>query len=165
MANMKVNGDFRELNAWIDNIKTNLATRQVDQWIRLVVQDAATEFIKVLQKHTPKGPTDYKIYLGDEIPGTLRKAWATDNVNMRVVKHAGGNYQLTLVNTTKYADWVNYGHYQRVGRYVWTINGYLIKPFVSGTYFVELAEKDFQENIDNVIKKLTESWLSEVFTT
>lgn len=165
MGRIKLNSDFRDLFSWIDGIKTNLASRQVDQWLRIVLTDAANEFIEVLMKNTPVGPTYYKIYLGDEIPGTLRNAWKTDNINMSVIKRNTGLYEINIVNKTKYASWVNYGHYQQVGRFVYTIKAKLKKPYVSGSYFMELSEKEFQQDYDNVIKRLVEAWLTEVFRT
>lgn len=103
--------------------------------------------------------------------GELRRGWTggvektpKDYIfNNKRVSKIGNSYKITLSNGLKYAEYVNYGHRQEVGRYVPAIGKRLVKPWVEGQYMVEKSINQAEAVLPDVCKRKTEEFLKNVF--
>lgn len=88
--------------------------------------------------------------------GQLKQQWTKDNPNVAIQVHeVSGGWELTLVNTTEYASWVEKGHNiynQFGGPYGWCM----------GRFFVRKTENIWKNGkLDNVLVRRINRWLRE----
>lgn len=75
--------------------------------------------------------------------GELRRSTNFDGAEKK-----SGYIEIKNYNNTPYAENVEYGHRQEVGRYVPAIGKRLKKPFVKGYYMFRNAENNIQTELD-----------------
>lgn len=162
---MKLEWDFSELYKFADNLGD---ISRFDAFCKTAAEDIAKLLKRMLKKNTP---VDY---------GNLRARWDTDNVGVLAMQNSTG-FEITLINRTKYAVWVNDGHKQQPGRFIpgyWvgkhfrydpSVRGYdpkkrkglvLRKSFVKGRFFVEksLLQLENGRQIEKIIYKQLQNW-------
>lgn len=89
--------------------------------------------------------------------GTMRNAWHTKPCK----KRRGDSYFANVANEMKYASYVNYGHRQKVGRYVRVLGKRLKKPFVKGQYMLENAEQEVDLALNFELHRVVDKYLKE----
>ena len=101
-----------------------------------------------------------ELYLQDVIratpvdTGDLKRQWRKDNKRLAVkINELSDGYQIELVNTTKYASWVEKGHEsynQFGGSYGW----------VMGRFFVRKTENIWQNGkLDKAMQRRINDWM------
>lgn len=133
------------------------------------VKEMATRMLAKLIKKTPVGR--YPKSSGKN-GGTLRKGWTStseteamysalfnassvkvnDYVNTLKITKNGDNYRIELINPVEYASYVNNGH--RTANH----NGW-----VSGQFFIEISEKEFEAEAPKILEKKIQKYLEECF--
>lgn len=160
MSYLKVEMDLDEL---INFNKRLTNPRLFQAYCREALLEAANDFLKTIKSRTPKtgepNPVTGRVWnwKQNHPAGQLREAWTKDNQNLKakVVTKANG-FEITLVNNTEYASWVEKGHRKFIfGRDTgeWTM----------GTFFLKRTEVEFENGrlAKSVEKKLTD-WIKEV---
>ena len=79
------------------------------------------------------------------------------------VERNGQEYSITLINNVEYAVYVNYGHKQKIGRYVPAIGKRLKEGWVTGKFFLERTEEWIKENKTRIIREEYEKFLRKHF--
>lgn len=112
--------------------------------------------------------------------GHLRRAWTANQdvptggeyayLKSRPIKRLGKTYELEITNSAHYASYVEYGHKQRVGRFVPYIGAEiggvkqgakLTSPSVSGHH---MMEKSYNQ-VNSMVPALTQKLVKEFFET
>lgn len=75
--------------------------------------------------------------------GLLKKTWSTDNPQLKVQKQ-GNVYEITIVNTTPYASFVEEGHRK-------VVFGFDTGGWVMGRFFLKASEVETERNLENLI--------------
>ena len=81
---------------------------------------------------------------------------------MKVVRTADG-YSISVTNSAEYASWVEQGHEQTPGRFVWYIEARLKRPYVKGAYFLKKSEEQLSQTKDAELRAIFMRYLREVF--
>lgn len=108
----------------------------------------------MVKKKTPVGvytpiTINGKTYNAGKVGGTLRNAWQMSTlINSSSVKSK-------VYNNLEYAEYVEYGHRQQVGRYVPQIGKKLKNSFVKGQYMLTKSIVEMKPQIDVIIQKHT----------
>ena len=58
-----------------------------------------------------------------------------------------------IYNNIEYAEYVEYGHRQQVGRFVPQIGAKLKQPFVKGSYMLSKSLIEIKPQVDTIIQK------------
>ena len=157
---MKVTWDFNELLEFGENL--NDLTR-FNKSLETATKEIAVKLHRMLIANTP---VDF---------GNLQMGWKTSENYSYMVERKGNRFEVTLVNRTLYALWVNDGHRQKPGRFIpgyWedsrhfrydpTCSGGMVlkKSWVLGRFFVEtsLAQLESSKQIENIIYKQLQNW-------
>ena len=114
---MKLKG-FKEFDKILDEIKTK-APQATERFLMLQAEELKTD-VKDLT------PVD---------TGTLKGSWHRENGK----RLTGKKITQIVFNMTDYAAHVEYGHRQKVGRYVPAIGKKLVAPFVRGRFMLRTA--------------------------
>lgn len=80
--------------------------------------------------------------------GDLRRS-----TNFDGTKKTGKNFEIKVYNNLGYAENVEYGHRQEVGRYVPAIGKRLKKSFVKGHYMFRNAENNIKAELDSRVEE------------
>nr|DAN39454.1 MAG TPA: putative tail component [Bacteriophage sp.] len=136
---MKLKG-FKEFGKILDEIKTK-APQATERFLMLQAEELKTD-VKDLT------PVD---------TGTLKGSWHRENGK----RLTGKKFTQIVFNMTDYAAHVEYGHRQKVGRYVPAIGKKLVAPFVRGRFMLRTAVamrqikfyKDLKNFYGGLIKK------------
>ena len=136
---MKLKG-FKEFDKILDEIKTQ-APKSTERFLML----QAEELKKDVKELTPVDT------------GTLKNSWQRENGK----RLTGKKFTQIVFNMTDYAAHVEYGHRQKVGRYVPAIGKKLVAPFVRGRFMLRTAVamrqikfyKDLKNFYGGLIKK------------
>ena len=136
---MKLKG-FKEFDKILDEIKTQ-APKSTERFLML----QAEELKKDVKDLTP------------EDTGTLKNSWQRENGR----RLTGKKFTQIVFNMTDYAAHVEYGHRQKVGRYVPAIGKKLVAPIVRGRFMLRRAVamrqikfyKDLKNFYGGLIKK------------
>ena len=128
--------DDTEIRKWNERIAQ--AQSMVDSEFLKASKQVALEFLKRVKVKTPKGRT-----------GKLNQSWQIGTP----VKQ-GDTYVITIYNPMEYAEFVEYGHRQQVGRYVPAIGKRLKKPWVEGRFMMRMTEKEIEERLPTVVKNV-----------
>lgn len=83
--------------------------------------------------------------------GLLKKTWRTDNPTLKAQKK-GNVYEVTIVNTTPYASFVEKGHRK-------VVFGVDTGGWVMGRFFLKASEVETEKNLE----KLILPYLKELF--
>lgn len=112
-------------------------------WIaESTLQEAGAFAIEHIQANTPI------------VTGKLQLGWtggrarpAIDYARSVPINRSGHNLSITFTNKTQYASWVEYGHAQEVGRYVYQIDARLVREWVPGFYYATNGLEDANETM------------------
>lgn len=119
---------------------------ELDEIISEFLDKKATECVAETQSRTPVKS------------GTLRRSWTHSNVNKD-----GDIFSIEIGSSIPYAEAVEEGHKQEVGRYVPAIGKKLKKSFVSGRHMLRdsliVTEKEIDEELPMVIDKVFKRWI------
>lgn len=85
------------------------------------------------------------------ITSLLKKSWMLEEA-----KKVDGYIEVGIYNNTEYAEYVEYGHRQEVGRYVPALGKRLVKPYVEGQYIMTNATLNAVKKLDDVVKNALE---------
>lgn len=111
-----------------------------------VLKRLAGELMRSLKKNTPVDT------------GTLRRNWSLDTVEYETDKKGG---RALVSNNTEYAEYVEYGHRQEVGKYIPKLGKQLVKPWVEGSFYVAKSTAELERKVDKVSQKALEKWLGD----
>jgi Bacteriophage protein of unknown function (DUF646). len=132
---MSVTTDTRELDEFAE--KMALMADDIE-FKSMLLNELAARFLRRVKQLTP-------VESGD-----LRRNWAvgekTDN-------------EVIIVNPTSYAEYVENGHRQDVGRYVPKLGKKLVKPWVKGKFFTKKTIAEMERTFPTISDKLLEEYL------
>ena len=143
MAKSEVLLDIKQLEAFRDKLK-DLDAKKEDFMTRTVKNLAA----RLLRKAILRTPTD---------TGELKNSWTVEKVTKE-----GTNYKVTIINSLNYASYVEFGHRQKVGRFIPAIKKRLVKPWVKGKFMLTISEHELEGQMENIIAKRIENWLKKL---
>lgn len=89
--------------------------------------------------------------------GELKKAW-----KVLSVQKVGNEYVCEIINPTKYAPYVEYGHRQSPGRYVPQLGKQLKAAWVEGRFMMTISEKKIQSLAPKFLEKELQKKLEEI---
>jgi len=153
--------------------KLTSAEKSVDKCCRSIAKELGSAY---LQSVIPKTPVYAPKTVGDHYfeaydhgskrksDAALRKKWSEDNRNIRVVK-TGGDYEVTIRNSSPYASFVDEGHTQRVGeKFPTYMDGQLIMAthrvaFVNGENFTGKAIAEVERKARSIEERNVKVWL------
>lgn len=157
---MKLQIDFSEFYEFADSLKD---TGKLENALKRVTKEISKELLERIKNFTPRDKT-----------GKLINGW---NGNSFLVKSVDNGYEVEIVNTAEYAQWVNDGHRvknRKEGEYLRVYNRKKVKTphkwqkpvsdyYVYGHFFVErgiiqLAESTELELI--ILRELEKWWVS-----
>ena len=154
--------DYKELTDFVGRLTNKASFERAE---REALVKAANEFIKLAQKNTPVSgePNPYTgrswnwVRNPDHPKGQLKEAWVKDNPNLeaKVVRKADG-YEITIVNNTEYASWVESGHRK-------VVYGRDTGQWTMGSFFLRRSEIHFVNfELDKIVKNRIDQWVKEV---
>ena len=106
---------------------------------------------------TREGEIYQKYWLGYK-GGTLRDAWT-----ILPVEKQGDNYIITVINNTEYASYVEYGHRQKVGRYVPALGKKLTSSWVKGRYMLTISTQELERQAPKIIEQKLYNFMKGCF--
>lgn len=136
--------DMTEINQLIDDF--DKMRTDIPSAITNILSDVAVEYLSDLATKTPVDT------------GRLKRQWFLDNPNLafKVVKD-GDVYEVEVINTTPYAEWVEKGHWsynQFGGPYGWVVGRFFVKNVETAWKagkLDKLVERSFMEWIDTYL--------------
>ena len=63
----------------------------------------------------------------------------------------------------KYASYVEYGHRQRVGRFVPVLGKRLKKPWVTGQHMLQKAHDEVKKDVEKIVRRRFRQYLRKGF--
>lgn len=124
------------------------------------------EAIKHILKQMANVTLTQAIFLTSVVTGDLRRGWtggldieATEYLKSVEVTKLDKKYKINLNNDVHYAEYVNYGHRQEVGRYVPAIGKKLKNNWVKGQFMAEKAVSFTENNCKLIAEKELEKYL------
>ncbi len=162
---MKIEWDFKELFDFRDNLDD---VARFNKHLEAATKEIAERLHRMLIKNTP---VDF---------GNLQMGWKTSENYSYMVERKDNQFEVTLINRTLYALWVNDGHKQRPGRFIpgyWEDSrhfrydpncsgGMVLKqPWVKGRFFVETSfvQLESSTQIEKIVYKHLQKWWKECF--
>lgn len=158
---MKIEWEFKDLI----NFASKLGDNRFEIELKHATKELANALLKRIKSHTPIGDT-----------WELINGW--DKTDL-AVRRTDKGYEVLLVNSTRYATWVNDGHKQRPGRFIPgyfahgrfyydpTHNGGMVlrKSAVKGRFFVEKGILDINNSneIQSIIREHLRKWWEGCF--
>ena len=127
---MRINVDTGELEALLGRLQAADGEKCIEAGMKVLAQRG----VDVAKKNTPVGET-----------GDLRRAWK--------VKEATG-LKAVLINNVKYAEYVEYGHRQQVGRYVPKLGKRLKRPWVRGQFYAQKSSETIRKNAKKIMEPI-----------
>jgi len=88
--------------------------------------------------------------------GTLKNGWTIGSV-----EKTGGVYKIEIINPTKYATYVEYGHMQEPGRYVPAIGKRLVKRWVKGRFFMTKSVAQVEKMTPKILEDEIREYLKD----
>ena len=168
------NTDFRQLEDLCKRLG-KLSERDIDRTCRAIGQQSAAILLNKAKKRTPVGHIPsfdeprsvtaksaggkkrsflsksgairaayWQGYRG----GTLRDAWKT-----LPAVYKGDHYVFVVMNPTKYASYVEFGHRQQPGRYVPALGKRLKISWVKGRYMLTTSEEELKLAMPKIVQK------------
>lgn len=160
------NCDYKQLQKLRDNL-ARLQSMDLDRFCTKVSKELAARLLALVIPDTPVG--SYPETSGKK-GGTLRRGWTaktqeeaaagSGNVckevsaytNALPVFKRGRTFYIQVINPVEYASYVEFGHRTPGG-----------DGWVSGRYFLTLAEQDLERIAPALIEKKLEALLREIF--
>lgn len=119
----------------------------MDEFCNSLAKEIAARLLAKVKRRTPVDT------------GELRNHW---NVDSNVTKE-GVVYRIDVYNETEYAVYIEYGHRQKVGRYVPAIGKRLVKPWVNGVFMMTISAAELQIQSPKIVEKRLRERLGEAF--
>lgn len=156
--------DFRELERLGEQVAKIQRELQGD-FIEKLAKDIAARFLRKVIKRTPVGVYDGSTYrcakiggqthkghkVTGKVGGTLKRAWTTNNKNMRIVR-SGTILSIDIINPTEYASYVEYGH--RTPDHT---------KWIEGHFMMTISAKEIEGIAPALLQKRIEQKLREAF--
>lgn len=160
MSSLKLEMDLDEFNAFRKKLTDKTLFQE---YCRQALVQACNSFLKSVRSRTPvtgqPNPVTGRVWNWKQKhpAGQLKAAWTKDNKNLEArVVTKGDGFEITLVNTTPYASWVEKGHRKFIfGRDTgeWTM----------GTFFVKQTEVEFENGkLARSVQLKLNKWLKEI---
>lgn len=127
--------DDSELQAYIKKLER--AQKIIDEEFMKAAKAVGEMFMRNVKIRTPKGET-----------GKLNQGWKV------AVEKRGKTYIVKVFNVVEYAEFVENGHRQEVGRFVPKIKRRLVRPWVEGQFFMKTTEAEIKEKIPDVMRQI-----------
>lgn len=134
--------DYRALTALRDRLASFNSTGRTEA-CSAVIDNLTMRFIRGAKQKTPSDS------------GTLRRGWSTSNCEKT-------STSVMITNPVEYAEYVEYGHTQEVGRYVPAIGKRLKEPWVKGRFMATRTEEELRPKAPLIARKIIEAKLKEV---
>lgn len=107
--------------------------------------------------------------------GALRRGWIgevksgpdptpseiNNYINTLSVSNNGKSYSITIINSVKYAVFVEEGHRQNIGQFVPILGKRLVSGFVPGQHMMKNAVKNVERMEEGLLKKLAREFFEE----
>lgn len=145
--NIKVDEELKKLIANSSKIENSIKQASIGLNREITARTYAT-----VKKRTPVGVynpimINGKSYNNGKVGGTLRASWqmSTTQSSQGVISR--------IYNNIEYAEYVEYGHRQQVGRFVPQIGAKLKQPFVKGSYMLSKSLIEIKPQVDTIIQK------------
>lgn len=148
----EVSVDYHELTAFMENFDKINVAELADRCNK----ELAARFLRKVILRTPVGQ-----YPGKRVGGTLRRGWTTTPsgkyysyvgtyVKTLSTEKVGEIFRLTVINSTEYASYVEYGH-RKANRLGW----------VEGQFMATTSEKEIREIAPRVCNRMAEKYVKE----
>jgi len=160
--------DYKELEKLRDNLE-KLQQIDMDAFCSKMSKELAARLLRRVKQRTPVGQYEVITYTTKDgrtftfndgkSGGTLRNNWkVATSVNQN-----GHVYEIEVFNPIEYASYVEYGHRQRVGRFVPQIGKRLKTGWVEGKFMLKISEEEVQNLAPKLLEKKLNEMLKEVF--
>ena len=158
--------DTSQLEAFVSRIES--AHTQIKPKLAEVLDDAGEEFLDLVQDGIMKaGNVDTRTLLSSFSKGSGYGVYELDV----------GGLVLTVGTNVEYAEYVNDGHRQKVGRFIpgfWQGSHFIYNPgastgmvlkasFVEGSHFFDNAKKEMESQFPRMISDAVETLLGSLF--
>lgn len=137
--------DFKELEEYAKKLE-KLNEKQMEYITKKCLYDLANRMLTRVKEETPVKE------------GRLRDAW---QIGLVILKK-GNEYFIEVVNNVEYAEWVENGHFQEIGRYVHVLGKRLVNMYVPGRYMMKISAQQIQDKSDVYVKKILEKELRRI---
>lgn len=174
----------------LEELDKQLAQMESDAgpFFQKMVKELAARLLAKVKKRTPVGtpPQDiseevFETYWSGYVGGTLRRGWTAkteaeamnghgDGMDIPTylqgvkVTKEGSDFNIVLINPVHYADYVEFGHRQKPGRFVPALGERLKASFVEGQYMLTISEKELQGQIPSILQQRLKTFLQGAFT-
>lgn len=125
------------------------------QLSRMIEQEYPAEFEKMVLQvaYELQGKVKEKT---PKKTGRLQDSWKVGKI-----QRLGGEYYIEVYTNVDYAEPVEYGHRQEVGRYVPAIGKRLVAPFVPGKHMMQLSLEEVAAYLPGYLQE----WLDDFIST
>lgn len=152
--------EMSELIAFRD--KFERTTREFDAFLRKFLIRQALDVLRKTKQNTPTdtGLLKNSWTIGNQVialksetldDGSVRyfqtRTSETHGATLDSVVRNGDELIITISNVVEYAGYVEYGHSQKIGRFVPKIGKRLVKPWVDGKFMCTLSMLDVKRKI------------------
>lgn len=137
--------DNSDLESLHDRIVAAASSQQTDQFYTGLLNDLMNGLLSDVKNLTPVSS------------GHLRRNW-----NTTPARRIGQGYFSKIYNNVKYAQFVENGHRQKVGRYVPAIGKRLTQPFVEGHHMLREGMNDYANDAPAYIQEQQEAFLRQI---
>lgn len=90
--------------------------------------------------------------------GNLRRSWTVGEV-----QKIGGGYLIEVINPSRYASYVEYGHRQKPGQYIPALGKRAKAAWVRGRFMMTISEQEVKAMAVGILNAKMRHYLSEVF--
>lgn len=174
--------DYKQLQQFSQKLE-QLQQVDIDQFCREMAEELAARLLRKAVKRTPVGQKpifsaakSMKVtgesgksrsfltregailqkYWSGYKGGTLRRGWTTTPL-----EKTGVQYRIDVINPTKYAIYVEYGHRQTPGRYVPQIGKRLKEGWVKGKFMLTISVQELEQQMPALLEKKLYAKLKE----
>lgn len=131
--------DFRQLIKLQKKLE-KFQQYESQEFVEKCAKELAARLLRKVIKRTPRGET-----------GDLIEAWTKENSQIHVT-HNGNEFICKIVNSTKYAIYVEYGHRTRNH-----------KGWVTGRFMLEQSRLEIEAQAPKILEKMLQKKLGEIF--
>lgn len=134
--------EFSELTAFRDKLENLSKNKKGESFSEAAVKELAARLLRKVKKRTYP------------VTGNLTRNWQVGNV----IK-SGNTYTIEIINSTEYAEYVEYGHRQVV------VNKKTGEKrtvgWTKGKFMLTISEKELNTSKDAILESKLENWLRE----
>lgn len=141
------NFDYSAFEEWAKQIDKLVDNKTAEKMTKQTLLELATAVLRRTKQKTPV------------ISGHLRRNWQIG----QVIKN-GDYYEIEVFNPIEYAEFVEYGHRQEVGRYVPALGKKLKQPYVEGQHMLRLSVQEVEELMPEVLEQKMAEMMEAVFS-